>query len=70
MLRHDAPEGGEEDDDNMQWRIADRHYFHQNNAHVTCAGFHPDSKLLVTGFSNGIFMIHELPDFSQIQNLK
>ncbi|KAF2800430.1 WD40 repeat-like protein [Melanomma pulvis-pyrius CBS 109.77] len=69
MLRHDAPEGGEDDDDNMQWRIADRHYFLQNNAHVTCAGFHPESKLLVTGFSNGIFTIHELPDFSQIQNL-
>ncbi|KAF2703413.1 WD40 repeat-like protein [Pleomassaria siparia CBS 279.74] len=69
MLRHDAPEDIEDVDEHMQWRIAERHYFLQNNAHVTCTGFHAESKLLVTGFSNGIFTIHELPDFSQIQNL-
>jgi periodic tryptophan protein 2 len=70
MLRYDAPDDADEDDDeNMQWGITDRHFFMQNNAHVTCAGFHPESKLLVTGFSNGIFSIHELPDFSQIQTL-
>jgi periodic tryptophan protein 2 len=70
MLRYDAPEDAdEEDDENMQWGILDRHFFMQNNAHVTCAGFHPASKLLVTGFSNGIFSIHELPEFSQIQTL-
>jgi periodic tryptophan protein 2 len=70
MLRYDAPEDADEDDDeNLQWGIAERHFFMQNNAHVTCANFHPESKLLVTGFSHGIFFIHELPDFSQIQNL-
>ncbi|KAF2734647.1 WD40 repeat-like protein [Polyplosphaeria fusca] len=65
----DAPEDADEDDEHMQWRIAERHYFMQNNAHVTCAAFHASSKLLVTGFSNGTFSIHELPDFSQIQTL-
>lgn len=69
MLRYDALDGAEETDDNMQWGISERHFFMQNNAHVTCANFHPESKLLVTGFSHGIFFIHELPDFSQIQNL-
>ena len=70
ILRPDAPEDVEEDHDHMQWRITDRHYFLQNNAHVTCAEFHPESKLLVTGFSNGVFTIHQLPEFSQIHNLK
>ncbi|KAF2191821.1 WD40 repeat-like protein [Zopfia rhizophila CBS 207.26] len=69
MLRPETPPDAAGDDDNMQWRIADRHYFMQNNAHVTCAAFHPESNLLVTGFSNGIFSIYELPEFSQIQNL-
>ncbi|PSN74398.1 WD40 repeat-like protein [Corynespora cassiicola Philippines] len=70
MLRYDAPEDADEDDDdNLQWGISEKHFFMQNNAHVTCAAFHPPSKLLVTGFSNGLFTIHELPEFSQIQNL-
>ncbi|KAL5115602.1 U3 snoRNP protein [Pleosporales sp. CAS-2024a] len=70
MLRYDAPEDADADDDeNLQWGIAERHFFMQNNAHVTCAQFHPGSKLLVTGFSHGLFFIHELPDFAQIQNL-
>ncbi|KAJ4341503.1 U3 snoRNP protein [Ascochyta clinopodiicola] len=70
MLRYDAPDDADEDDDdNLQWGIAERHFFNQNNAHVTCAGFHPESKLLVTGFSNGTFFVHELPEFAQIQSL-
>ena len=56
-------------DENMQWRIANRHYFMQSNANVTCAAFHTPSNLLVTGFSNGIFTIHELPDFTEIHTL-
>jgi len=58
------------DKENMQWRIANRHYFMQNNATVTCAAFHAPSNLLVTGFSNGIFTIHELPDFTEIHTLR
>ena len=71
MLRPGVPESEDmEDDDNMQWRIAERHYFMQNNAHVTCAEFHAESNILVAGFSNGIFGIYELPDFNTIQNLR
>ncbi|OCK80598.1 WD40 repeat-like protein [Lepidopterella palustris CBS 459.81] len=69
MLRPGASQDKEMEDDNMQWRIADRHYFMQNNAHVTCAAFHAESNLLVAGFSNGIFGIYELPEFIMIQNL-
>ena len=52
-----------------RWRISDRHYFFQDQAHLTTAAFHPSSNLLVTGFSNGLFMIHELPDFNEIHKL-
>ncbi|KAF2801740.1 WD40 repeat-like protein [Mytilinidion resinicola] len=69
VLRPNATEDAEMGDDNMQWRITDRHYFMQNNANVTCAAFHAESNLLVTGFSNGIFGIYELPEFSTIQTL-
>ncbi|EON69372.1 periodic tryptophan protein 2 [Coniosporium apollinis CBS 100218] len=62
-------EDDEMDDENMQWRIVERHYFMQNNANLTCAAYHAQSNLLVTGFSNGIFCIHELPDFNEIQKL-
>lgn len=41
----------------------------QNNATLTCAAFHAPSGLLVAGFSNGVFVLYELPDFNQIHNL-
>ncbi|KAH7135215.1 WD40-repeat-containing domain protein [Dendryphion nanum] len=69
MLRPGVPEDEEENEENSQWRIHERHYFMQNNSHVTCAGFHAASGLLVTGFSSGVFFIHEMPDFNEIQSL-
>ena len=56
-------------EDDERWRISERHYFFQDHAHLTTAAFHPRSNLLVTGFSNGLFMLHELPDFSEIHKL-
>ncbi|EMC94289.1 hypothetical protein BAUCODRAFT_150474 [Baudoinia panamericana UAMH 10762] len=56
-------------DGDERWRISDRHYFFQEQAHLTTAAFHAPSNLLVTGFSNGLFMLHELPDFSEIHKL-
>jgi periodic tryptophan protein 2 len=53
-----------------RWRISERHYFLQNNAHLTCAAFHTKSNLLVAGFSNGIFGLYELPEFNQIHTLR
>ncbi len=54
-----------------RWRINDRHYFYQSqeHAHLTTAAYHPQTNLLVTGFSHGLFMIHELPSFSEIHKL-
>ncbi|KAK4539700.1 hypothetical protein LTR36_010411 [Oleoguttula mirabilis] len=61
------PESISEEDE--RWRISDRHYFFQDQAHLTTATFHPSSNLLVTGFSNGLFMLHELPDFNEVHKL-
>ncbi|KAI9679168.1 MAG: hypothetical protein M1822_007378 [Bathelium mastoideum] len=58
-----------EDDENMQWRIVEKHFFMQTNANLTCAAYHAESNLLVAGFSNGTFGLYELPDFNQIHNL-
>ncbi|KAI3551009.1 hypothetical protein CSPX01_01504 [Colletotrichum filicis] len=65
----DEDEMVNEDEDDMRWRIVDRHYFMQNSAHVRCATFHPESNLLVAGFSNGTFGLYELPDFNMIHTL-
>lgn len=57
------------DPDDERWRINSRHYFFQQDSSLTTAAFHAPSNLLVTGFSNGLFMIHELPEFSEIHKL-
>ncbi|KAF6808361.1 periodic tryptophan protein 2 [Colletotrichum sojae] len=59
----------DDEDEDMRWRIVDRHYFMQNSAHVRCATFHPGSNLLVAGFSNGTFGLYEMPDFNMIHTL-
>ena len=53
----------------LQWRINKRHYFMQNNAKVNCVGYHPESNLLVAGFSNGVFGLYEMPEFNMIHTL-
>jgi periodic tryptophan protein 2 len=63
------PDADERDADE-RWRIVDRQYFQKSPATVTCAAFHSQSNLLVTGFSIGIFTIHELPEFTEIQTLR
>ncbi len=42
----------------------------QSNTKTTCAAFHAPSGLLVVGFSNGIFCLYELPDFSTLHMLR
>ncbi|CAK9436041.1 uncharacterized protein LODBEIA_P06020 [Lodderomyces beijingensis] len=52
-----------------QWRIAAKNFFYANGK-LRCATFHPQSNLLVVGFSNGEFRIYELGDeFNHIQSL-
>lgn len=58
-----------QDDDDMRWRIVKKHYFMQSSATLRCAAFHPESNLLVAGFSNGLFGLYEMPDFNMIHTL-
>lgn len=52
-----------------------RHYIgdaarkENHTAHVTSTKFHKETKLLVTGFSTGIFYLHEMPDVNLIHTL-
>lgn len=68
LPRQDVDDDTQTDED-YRWRISEKHYFMQNNAHLTCAAFHGSSNILVCGFSNGIFTLHELPDFNMIHTL-
>lgn len=65
----DEMDQDEDEEKDLRWRIVNKHYFMQNNAHVKCAAYHADSNLLVAGFSNGIFGLYEMPDFNQIHTL-
>lgn len=67
----DSDEEGEKEpkEENMQWRITSKNYFHLENTYVKCAAFHAPSKVLVVGFTNGEFRLYELPDFTLIQQL-
>lgn len=67
--KRDDDEMEEEKEDDLRWRIVNKHYFLQNNTRLKCAAFHADSNLLVAGFSNGIFGLYEMPDFNQIHTL-
>lgn len=58
-----------DDNSDMRWRIVNKNFFMQGSAHVRCAAFHPETSLLVAGFSNGVFGLYELPDFNNIHKL-
>ncbi|CAG8436665.1 6377_t:CDS:10 [Ambispora gerdemannii] len=49
--------------------IIERYYFNQDGAKVVCSFYHLESKLLVVGFSSGIFGIWEMPEFNNIHTL-
>lgn len=68
-VKEDDEEMDEDDDSDMHWRIVQKHFFMQGSANVRCASFHPESNLLVAGFSNGLFGLYEMPDFNNIHKL-
>lgn len=59
----------EKENDNSQWRITAKNYFHMDGVKVKCADFHAKSNILVVGFTNGEFRLYELPEFNLIQLL-
>lgn len=62
--------GGHNLEDGERWRIVRRYFFMQASAKFKCSAFHPESNLLVVGFSNGIFSLYELPEFNMIHTLR
>ncbi|KAK9479180.1 WD40-repeat-containing domain protein [Lipomyces japonicus] len=60
--------GDEDEEKKMRWVTTKKDLFKQD-AKVKCAAFHPDTKLLVVGFANGVFGIYELPEFNLIHTL-
>lgn len=47
-----------------------RHFYNQDNTDLTCCAFHKQTKILIAGFSSGIFALHELPEFNLIHTLR
>lgn len=41
-----------------------------NHISLTSAAYHPASKMLVTGFNHGAFLLHEMPDANLIHSLR
>ncbi|KAF8476904.1 quinon protein alcohol dehydrogenase-like superfamily [Kalaharituber pfeilii] len=66
----DSEHEQEEDPTKMQWRIESRHSFKlDQRTTIRCCTFHPESGLLVAGFSSGTFGLYEMPDFNMIHKL-
>ena len=42
----------------------------QDKARVTCATFHKPNRILITGFTNGVFTLHEMPEFHPMHSLR
>ncbi|ORX46795.1 WD40 repeat-like protein [Hesseltinella vesiculosa] len=56
--------------DHVRWRVHEKHYFQQGHGvQVKSCQFHPQSNLVVVGFSNGVFGLYEVPSFVNIHSL-
>lgn len=51
------------------WTLTSKNFFHQSHSKLTSADYHAATGLLVTAFSTGHFLLHQLPDFEHIQSL-
>jgi len=65
----DDEESTGKDNNGPTWSLESKHFFHQDNTQLTSAEFHQKNNLLVVGFSSGLFMLYEMPDFIQIHSL-
>jgi periodic tryptophan protein 2 len=52
-----------------RWGVHKRHYFNQAGTKVVCSTLHAASRLLVVGFSTGVFGLWEMPDFTNVHML-
>jgi len=68
-LDDEKKEDEEEEEATSEWSLEQKHYFSQDQSSLTSAQYHKASKILVVGFSTGIFILYEMPDFIQIHSL-
>uniref|UniRef100_A0A8C5DY81 Small-subunit processome Utp12 domain-containing protein n=1 Tax=Gouania willdenowi TaxID=441366 RepID=A0A8C5DY81_GOUWI len=56
---------------NARYKQRSKHFFNKEGDfnNLTAAAFHKHTNLLVTGFSSGVFLLHELPEFNLIHSL-
>lgn len=82
METEQAEEKTEDDqtDKKFYYKRLGRHYLFDNfkgekglntyHISLTSAAYNPSTKILVTGFSHGAFLIHEMPEVNLIHSLK
>lgn len=58
-----------DEEDLAKWSLEKKHIFAHDRSYVTSAEFHYGKKILVIGFSSGLFQLYEMPDFIQIHSL-
>lgn len=51
------------------WSLEDKNFFMQRSARVTAADYHQATGVLVVGLSNGVFELHQLPEFQMLHTL-
>lgn len=51
------------------WELSARHYLDKSHARVTSAVLHAASRLLVVGFSSGVFSLYEMPSCNEVHTL-
>ncbi|KAJ9599045.1 hypothetical protein L9F63_010502, partial [Diploptera punctata] len=60
-------------DDKLVYKRQARHYLcdliKERSIKLTCAAYHKETRILITGFSNGSFFLHELPEVNHIHSL-
>lgn len=58
----------------LKYKLLSRHYLRDLvqgvDIELTATAYHKSTHILVTGFSNGSFFIHELPDVNLIHSLR
>ncbi|ESP03657.1 hypothetical protein LOTGIDRAFT_198984 [Lottia gigantea] len=55
--------------DMVKYERSERHKLRSGPDKLTCACFHKSTCLLVTGYSDGSFLLHEMPGFNLIHSL-
>jgi len=70
-----ADETSSQDTNRLVYKRVAKHFLRDSleaegrGTELTCADYHSKTKILITGFSNGCFLLHSLPDVSLVHSL-